>query len=96
MSLNVVEQAFGTADLVEKLLPFLDCTSTLRLAQSKISCIVNHLQQHPAVWMKIITRVLPEEINIGVNRVYVNARIDIDYNKGRVQKIGKVKVFYHT
>ena len=45
--------------VVEKLLPYLDATSTLHLLQSGISCLKQHLQRTSVVWMKIVNRTLP-------------------------------------
>jgi len=44
---------------VEKLLPYLDSSSTLHLVQSKISCLKQHLQSTSVVWKKLVSRTLP-------------------------------------
>ena len=54
-----VKKFLRTPDLLEKLLPYLDAGTTLRLAQSKISCLVQHLKDYPEVWIKMVQRTLP-------------------------------------
>ena len=54
-----VKKFLRTPDLLEKLLPYLDAGTTLRLAQSKISCLVQHLKNYPEVWIKMVQRTLP-------------------------------------
>ena len=54
-----VKKFLQTPDLLEKLLPYLDAGTTLRLAQSKISCLVQHLKNYPEVWIKMVQRTLP-------------------------------------
>ena len=59
-----MQELFWLPDLVEKLLPFLDAASTLCLAQSKISCILQMLQRSSVVWDKMVRRTLPGELKI--------------------------------
>ena len=54
-----VKKFLQTPDLLEKLLPYLDADTTLSLAQSKISCLVQHLKDYPEVWIKMVQRTLP-------------------------------------
>ena len=54
-----VKKFLQTPDMLEKLLPYLDADTTLRLAQSKISCLVQHLKDYPEVWIKMVKRTLP-------------------------------------
>ena len=53
-----MQKLFRMPDLVEKLLPFLDASSTLCLAQSKISCVLQILQHRSAPWDKMVRRTL--------------------------------------
>ena len=50
------EQVFGNPDVVERLLIFLDANSTLRLAQSRISCTLHVLEHTPTAWNKLVKR----------------------------------------
>ena len=70
---DAVEKFFGDPDLdppvspvVEKLLPYLDSTSTLHLLESGISCLFKHLQRSPFVWKKLVNRSVPGDCEIGV------------------------------
>ena len=63
---NAVREFFGDADkeppmspVVEKLLPYLDASSTLHLVQSKISCLKQHFQRTSVVWKKLVNRTFP-------------------------------------
>ena len=60
-----VKKFLQTPDLLEKLLPYLDAGTTLRLAQSKISCLVQHLKDYPEVWIKMVQRTLPGDNKVG-------------------------------
>ena len=53
---NAAEKFWNNPDMVENLLPFLDPHSTLCLAQSKISCALDILQdkENPSNWRKLI------------------------------------------
>ena len=50
------EQVFGNPDVVERLLIFLDANSTLRLAQSRISCTLHVLEHTSTAWNKLVKR----------------------------------------
>ena len=50
------EQVFAIPDVVETLLCFLDATSTLRLAESRISCTLHLLQHTTTAWNKLVKR----------------------------------------
>ena len=63
-----VKKFLQTPDLLEKLLPYLDAGTTLRLAQSKISCLVQHLKNYPEVWIKMVQRTLPGDNKVRENR----------------------------
>ena len=74
---DAVEKFFGDPDLdppvspvVEKLLPYLDSTSTLHLVESGISCLFKHLQRSPFVWKKLVKRSVPGDYEIGVDQLY--------------------------
>merc|ERR1711971_174569 len=61
---KAVREFFGDPDkkppmspVVEKLLPYLDASSTLHLVQSGISCLKQHLQTTSVVWRKLVNRV---------------------------------------
>ena len=56
---NAVQKFLRSPDLVEKLLPYLDAMSTLSLAQTRISCLLQHLQRTSVVWNKLVERTLP-------------------------------------
>ena len=43
-------RVFGTPELVEMLLPYLGINSTVQLAQSEISCVVQLLKGNSALW----------------------------------------------
>ena len=59
-----MEKLFWIPDLVENLLPFLDATSTLCLARSKISCILQILQDRSVAWDKMVRRTLSGDLKI--------------------------------
>ena len=67
-------------DLVEKLLPFLDPYSTLCLAQSKIGCTLDILQdkENPSNWRRLIKRSLPDNFWIG-DLQFPDPAFDEDY-----------------
>jgi len=50
---------WGSLDLVEKLLPYLDVFTIILLAESKISCTIQILQKSSAVWTKLARRTFP-------------------------------------
>ena len=53
-----MQMLFRMPDLVDKLLPFLDPSSTLCLAKSKISCVLQILQHRSVPWDKMVRRTL--------------------------------------
>ena len=53
-----MQMLFRMPDLVDKLLPFLDPSSTLCLAKSKISCVLQILQHRSVPWDKLVRRTL--------------------------------------
>ena len=59
---DAAQKFWNNPDFVEKLLPFLNPLSILHLAQSKISCTLDILQdkENPSNWRKLITRSLPD------------------------------------
>ena len=77
-------KVFGTPELVENLLPYLDTTSTVQLAQSKISCVVELLKSNPALWMKMVERTLPEDFKLEVP--------DESFEEKRVKVVGLVSI----
>ena len=50
---------WGSLDLVEKLLPYLDVFTIILLAESRISCTIQVLQKSSAVWIKLVRRTFP-------------------------------------
>ena len=79
-----VKKFLQTPDLLEKLLPYLDPNTTLSLAQSKISCLVQHLKDYPEVWIKMVQRILP-----GDNKVELEPTLWIYWNSVRESFEGK-------
>ena len=68
MSHNAGQKVFSSPDLIEKLLPFLDPTSTLRLAESNISSVLQILQEGSVVWNNLVKRTLPGDHKIDYDR----------------------------
>ena len=100
-----MQKLFRIPDLVEKLLPFLDATSTLSLAQSKISCVLHILQQRSAPWDKMVRRTLSDSLKIMWSRdrsldgmlildseEHAN-RVSESFQEKRVQLLSLVGVF---
>ena len=97
---DAVREFFGDPDkeppmspVVEKLLPYLDASSTLHLVQSKISCLKQHLQTTSVVWKKLVNRTLPPgdfkvEIEQGMlrdsNRVNYTNRVRESFEEKRI------------
>ena len=79
-----VKKFLQTPDLLEKLLPYLDADTSLSLAQSKISCLVQHLKDYPEVWIKMVQRILP-----GDNKVELEPTLWIYWNSVRESFEGK-------
>ena len=102
-TLDAVQKVFGDPELeppvspvVEKLLPYLDATSTLRLIQSGITCILKLLQGTSVVWTKLVQRTLPDDDKIGVDQMYhheYNNRVRELFEERQVQMVPKVPVF---
>ena len=92
---DAVEKFFGDPDLeppvspvVEKLLPYLDATSTLHLVQSGITCLLKHLQYSSVVWRKLVKRSLPGDYEIGVDQLYYhkyNDRVRETFEEKQIQ-----------
>lgn len=59
-----MQKLFRMPDLVDKLLSFLDATSTLCLAQSKISCVLQILQHKTVPWNKMVRRTISGNFKI--------------------------------
>ena len=75
---DAVRKFFGGPDLLEKLLPYLDASSTLHLVQSRISCLKQHLQRTSVVWKKLVSRTLPpRDFKIGTEQTMFR----LDYSK---------------
>lgn len=92
-----MRELFWNPDLVEKLLPFLDAASTLSLAQSKISCIIQLFQFSTVVWDKMVRRSLPGGLNIIHSRdsesEYIRRNLDSELHSNRVREtFGELRV----
>ena len=59
-----MQELFRMPDLVDKLLSFLDATSALCLAQSKISCVLQILQHKTVPWNKMVRRTISGNFKI--------------------------------
>ena len=68
MSYNAGQKVFSNPDLMEKLLPFLDPTSTLRLVESNKTCILEFLQGSSVAWNNMVRRALPGDHKIDIGR----------------------------
>ena len=72
--------------VVEKLLPYLDTTTTLRLLQSGTSCLLKHLQRDAMVWKKLVQRTLPDNYKIGAAPLWTySTRVREAFEEKRVQ-----------
>ena len=85
-------KVFGTPELVEKLLLFLDTTSTVQLAQSEISCVVKLLKNNPALWKKIVERTFPGDFKLGLYEVDYYNRVRESFEEKRVKVVGLVSI----
>ena len=86
------KKVFKTPDLVERLLPFLDTTSTVQLAQSEISCVVKLLKKNPALWKKIVERTFPGDFKLGLYEVDYYNRVRESFEEKRVKVVGLVSI----
>ena len=86
------KKVFKTPDLVERLLPFLDTTSTVQLAQSEISCVVKLLKNNPALWKKIVERTFPGDFKLGLYEVDYYNRVRESFEEKRVKVVGLVSI----
>ena len=85
-------KVFGTPELVEMLLSFLDTTSTVQLAQSEISCVVKLLENNPALWKKIVERTFPGDFKLGLYEVDYYNRVRESFEEKRVKVVGLVSI----
>ena len=90
---NAVQKFLRSPDLMEKLLPYLDVRSTFNLAQSRISCLLHHLQRTSVVWNKLVERTLPGDNKILhlAGREYWN-RVSESFQEKRLQILNLVNI----
>ena len=90
---NAVQKFLRSPDLMEKLLPYLDASSALSLAQSRISCLLQHLQRTSVVWNKLVQRTLPGDNKIPDldNQEYWN-RVSESFQEKRVPILSLVTI----